>query len=91
MSYKFKVVGLLDGWKKGDPPGAQQVNIVLDKIFTTPKGDIAITPLLATEQEVDYEVDQLIKGLESIRRKAKSNIKRTNERIYREVSSRSQA
>ena len=82
MNGKFGVVGILDGWKKGDMPGPQMVNIVLNSYTSAYDGSIAITHDLATEGEVDHAVDQLIKDLESTRKKAKEKIKKTNERIH---------
>ena len=81
MSGKFDVVGILDGWKKGDMPGNQMVNIVLNECTTIHDGSIAVTPRLATDEEVDFAVDKLIKDLEAARKKAKEKIKKTNERI----------
>lgn len=63
MSDKFDVVGTLDGWKEGDLPGDQMVVIVL-KSFATSKIGIELTSFLASEKEVDDEIDSLIEGLE---------------------------
>ena len=81
MSGKFGVVGILDGWKKGDMPGNQMVNIVLNENFTIQDGFIAITTQLATDKEIDYAVDKLITDLDAARKQAKEKIKKTNERI----------
>ena len=51
-------------------------------------GNISIAPQLASDQEIDYEINQLIKELETIRKKAKANIKKTNERIMQAVRER---
>lgn len=80
MSVQFGLVGVMDGWKKGDLPGNQMVNITLDSYGFT--GDrIYMTPQLATEEEVDHEINRLIGQLESIRKKAKAKIKRDNKNI----------
>lgn len=86
MSGKFSVVGIMDGWKKGDLPGNQMVNIVLSSYGTLNNGLVAVTAQLASEQEVDYAVDQLIKDLEIARKKAKEKIKKTNEKIRSSLS-----
>ena len=78
---KFGVVGVLDGWKKGDLPGNQMVNIVLNSYSTLNDGIIAITAQLASDSEVDYEIDSLIRDLEQVRKTAKTKIKITNDRI----------
>lgn len=85
MKGKFGVVGVLDGWKKGDIPGNQMVYLVLNSHFKLKNGDIVISPQMASDKEVDCEIDNLIKDLERARRKAKENIKKTNDRI-REAS-----
>jgi len=74
MMHEFSVTGIMDGWKIGDLPGNQMVNIVLNEYLTRNNGNISLTPLLATEGEVDYAVDKLIQELEAVRRKAKDKI-----------------
>ena len=86
MKGKFGVVGILDGWKAGDLPGNQMVSLVLNSHSKLKNGDIAITALLASDEEVDYAINSLIKDLEVARKKAKEKIKKTNDRI-RESSS----
>ena len=81
MKGEFGVVGILDGWKKGDMPGNQMVNIVLNSYGTLENGDIAITCQLASGEEVDFAIDHLIKDLEAVGKKAKEKIKKTNEMI----------
>lgn len=58
MSGKFGVVGIMDGWKKGDLPGDQKVNIVLNSYGTLNDGSVAITAQLASDQEVDSVIAQ---------------------------------
>lgn len=70
----FGVTGIMDGWKIGDLPGNQMVHIVLNRCMTLPDGSITLTASLATDTEVDYAIDQLIKELETIRKKAKIKI-----------------
>ena len=89
MSNIFGIVGILDKWKKDDLPGNQMIYVVLNEYSTLKDGNISISPQLASDQEVDYEIDLLIKELEKIRKKAKANIKKTNERIMLAVRERS--
>lgn len=81
MMGKFKVIGIMDNWKKGDLPGNQMVNIVLSEHFQLDNGFITLTAQLASDNEVDYAVDHLIKELEVVRKKAKDNISKTNKKI----------
>lgn len=62
------------------------VSIILNSYATLNNGSVAITARLASDQEVDYAVDQLIKDLKVARKKAKEKIKKTNERIQSSLS-----
>lgn len=81
MSEIFGVLGTMDDWKKGDLPGNQTVNIVLNSYARLNNGSIAITAELASDEEVDCAIDQITKELEFVRKKAKEKIKKTNEII----------
>jgi len=81
MSSKFGLIGTMDGWKKGDLPFNQMVSIILNSYSTIEDRTIAITSQLASDTEVDYAIDQLIKDLEIVRKKAKEKINKNNERI----------
>lgn len=81
MNGKFNVIGILDNWKKGDLPGNQMVNIILNDYATIHNGNISLTAELASDDEIDYAVDKLIKDLEQVRKKAKNNIAKINEMI----------
>jgi DNA-binding protein YbaB len=81
MKGKFGIVGQFDGWKKGDMRGNQTVNIVLNSRSTIRDGSVSISPTLASDGEVDEVVDRLIKDLEAVRKKAKKNIRQTNEKM----------
>lgn len=81
MAGKFGVIGDLDNWKVGDMPGNQMVYIVLNEYFTTHTGYVTVTAKLATEAEVDFAIDHLIKDLETARKKAKEKIRKTNQKI----------
>ena len=81
MKGKFGVVGVMDGWKKGDVSGKQMVNIVLNQYSKLHDGNIALTARLLTDSEVDYAIDNLIRDLEAARKKAKEKIKKTNKKI----------
>ncbi|MFA6040744.1 MAG: hypothetical protein WC733_04525 [Methylophilus sp.] len=81
MSGKFNVIGILDDWKKGDLPGNQMVNVVLNDHFTIRNRYVALTAQLASDEEVDFAIDKLIKDLEVVRVKAKKSIVTINEKI----------
>lgn len=81
MNGKFGVVGSMDGWEKGDCPNNQMINIVLNNYSTLTNGNISLTCELATDDEVDFAINQLIKDLEIARKKAKTKISKTNKKI----------
>jgi DNA-binding protein YbaB len=81
MNGKFGIIGQFDGWKKGDMRGNQMVNIVLNSHNNIREGLVSISPTLASDGEVDEVVDRLIKDLEAVRKKAKENIRQTNEKM----------
>lgn len=81
MAGKFGVIGDLDNWKPGDIPGNQMVYVVLNEHFTTKDGHVTVTAKLATEAEVDFAIDHLIKDLERTRNKAKEKIRKINQKI----------
>ena len=56
------------------PKGLTHLLTLLPNIMKTHKkdGNISITPQLASDQEIDYEINQLIKESETIRKKSKS-------------------
>lgn len=81
MKEIFGVIGIMDSWEKGDLPGNQMVNIVLNRCLTLHDGSISLTAELATDGEVDYAVDQLIKDMEVVRKMAKEKIKKDTRRI----------
>ena len=43
------------------------------------------TRIIVCDEEIDYEVDKIIKELEEIRKKAKAKIKKSNERIRNSI------
>ena len=77
----FGVCGVLDKWKKGDLPGSEMVAITLDIYSSSNEGVISLTPQLASDEEVDYAVDQIIRDLEKVRKKAKERIRKNNEKV----------
>lgn len=81
MKKMFGVIGIMDGWKKGDLPGNQMVNIVLNRCSALHDGSISLTAELATDGEVDHAVDQIIKNLEVVRKKAKDTIHKDTRKI----------
>ena len=74
MKGKFGVIGIMDGIKKDDLPGNQMVYIVLNSWETLNNGNIAVTAQLATDREVNDNIDQLIHDLETVRKMAKKKI-----------------
>jgi len=76
MLKTFDLVGALDNWKGGGLPVNQTVNIVLNNSSRLATGEISITAALATNEEVDYAVDQLITNLETVRKKAKDKLQK---------------
>lgn len=86
MKGKFGLVGRMDKWKKGDLPANQMVNIFLNHYGTNSDGKILLTCQLASDAEVDHEIDNLIKELESVRKKAKLKINSTNAKIKESIT-----
>lgn len=81
MSINFAVVGVMDKWKPGDLRCYQEVNVVLKSYTSLEDGSICITPRMVSDEEIDYEIDALIKDLEKVRIGAKKNLKTVNEKI----------
>lgn len=81
MSGKFRIVGTMDKWKKGDLPGNQRVDIVLVHYSKTKDGSICITPQLASDEEVDNAVNQLGLDLKKAGIAAKKSIKKINAKM----------
>ena len=81
MKGLFGIVGTMDKWKKGDFPNNQMVSITLENYLAKTDEKILLSCELASDGEVDYAIDNLIKNLEFIRKKAKKNIRDTNIKI----------
>ncbi len=82
MSNRFSVHNHNRKWKNGDLPMNAFVSVNLASHATAQGvGEIALTCQLANDAEVDYEIDCLIKELEAIRKAAKNEIMRHNEKV----------
>jgi len=51
MCRTFSAIGIMDGWKVGDLPGNQMVNIVLNRCMTLHDGSISLTSQLVSDGE----------------------------------------
>lgn len=56
---------------KNKEPIPQEINIIVSEHVGATSCSIPITPKLASEGEVDYYINSLIRELESVREKAK--------------------
>ncbi len=81
MSGKFGVFNPFRDWKKGDLPCDTHVTLVVNELNPENDGRIRMTPNLATDSEIDYEIDQMKKDLESVRKEAKRVLKAQREKI----------
>lgn len=81
MSGKFGVFNPFRKWKKGDPLGDTHITIVVNELNAEDDGRIRMTPKLATDSEIDYEIDQMKRDLESVRKEAKSVLKTQRDKI----------
>ena len=77
MALFFEVYNPLADRKKRDHPISPSVSIRLATYRTEPNGAITLGGDLATEQEIDFKIDSLIKELEAVRKTAK-NVLKTN-------------
>jgi len=73
----FDVFNPLKKWKKGDYPISPAVYIQLTSFVRDQDERVLIGHQLMTEQEVDEQINQLVKELEAVRRKAKKDLKET--------------
>ena len=74
MSTKFGVIGTLDNLKQTTMPQPPFVIITLDSYSNIDDNIISLSPHLATNKEVDENIDSLIKQLEKLRKKAKAKL-----------------
>lgn len=85
MKGRFNLIGTMDKRKKGDLLGNQMVFFTLAEYGTNADGQVLLTPSLASDAEVDGQIDILIKELETIRKKAKLKISYDNAKIRAEM------
>ena len=71
MHRKFDVYNPLSQWKKGDMPGDPTLFLILMGHGALKGGLVAVTHSLASDEEIDFAVDDLIKDLEGALNKAK--------------------
>ena len=71
MHRKFDVYNPQRQWKKGDIPKDPTLFLILMGHGTLKGGLVAVTHSLASDEEIDFAVDDLIKDLEVARNKAK--------------------
>ena len=81
MPAKFGVFNPFRGWKKGDLPMDPTVEIVIHGAQKREDGRVSLTATLASDEEIDYTVDELKQGLESARREAKRTLKKQREKM----------
>ena len=68
-------------WKKGNLPCVPTVNVEVSAYSPLEDGAILIGHSLASDGEVDFVIDTLIKELESVRKSAKKELKSINEKM----------
>ncbi|MBI3375472.1 MAG: hypothetical protein HY017_27465 [Betaproteobacteria bacterium] len=61
--------------RKGGLPINPEVQVSLKSWGETPDGRVVIGAKLATDEEVDYQIDRMIKELESLRHRAKTQLR----------------
>jgi hypothetical protein len=81
MSAKFGVFNPFRGWKRGDFPMDPTVEIVVHGAQKREDGRVSLTATLASDEEIDYTVDELRQSLESARREAKRTLKKQRDKI----------
>jgi hypothetical protein len=82
MAGKFGVDNLSEKWKKGDLPMNPFVRVILNEALHCINGTIGISATLATDNEIDFEIDKLHKNLELVRKEAKLVLKKQRDKIH---------
>jgi hypothetical protein len=67
--------------RKDDPPFTPFANIWLSQRSADSEGRILLSPQLRTDREIDESVDRLIEQLETVRKKAKKELRETKEKL----------
>jgi hypothetical protein len=81
MLGKVGVLNPFRNWKKGDFPCDPTITFVLNEVGTRIDGLITISSSLASDSEIDFAADQLLKDIESARKHAKKILKAQKEKI----------
>lgn len=71
---KIVIHSPLRKWKKGQMPISPFINLSVGSDGISRDHDILISSQLATDQEIDYAVNNLIKELEKLRNEAKKEL-----------------
>ncbi len=61
--------------RKGDLPFNPEVQVVLAAWGKNKSGSVILGAKLATADEIDFQIDRMIKELESVRRRAKASLR----------------
>ena len=86
MKGRFGLVGSMDKRKKGGLVGNQMVSVTLAPPYNPDSdGKIHLTCSLSSDTEIDHEIDNVIKELELVRKKAKQKINFDNDKIHSEL------
>jgi len=72
--YKLMMYSPLRSWKKGQLPISPFVSIAVGS-HTETDGHLLLSPQLMTDDEIDNEVEKLVKELEQFRTSAKKELK----------------
>lgn len=76
MSENIGIFNPLKKWKSGDMPMTVAVHIVLNRILgNDDEGFPLLSPSLASDTEIDFEIDGMISALNKARTNAKKVLK----------------
>jgi hypothetical protein len=87
MLGKIGVLNPFKNWKKGDLPCDPTITLVLNEYGTQKDGLITISSSLATDSEIDFAADLLLKDIESARKHAKKILRAQKEKIRKSLNS----
>jgi len=71
----FRIINNSNNWKKGDLPFDVMVCVAINDCVHTESKDVVISQKLASDSEIDWAFDDLIKQLETARKHAKKQLK----------------
>ena len=84
---RFTIYSPYSKWKETDIPNNAHVNLAVGTC-SLERDHILVSPNLMTEEEIDYAVNAMKDELEMMRKKAKVELKKQNERIRAAVDAR---